>query len=443
MFDQLSDRLSKTVKKLAGQTRIKEGNIQAAIKDVRTSLLDADVNFSIVKDFIKSVKKKAIGKEVLDSLNPHQQFIKVIHEELCELMGREHVGLNLKVKPPVIIMLVGLQGSGKTTSCGKLANFLKNDLKRRPYLVPADIYRPAAIEQLKTLAKQIDIPVFDSNTEMDPVDIANQAKEIAVDQGYDTLILDTAGRLQIDNQMMAELRRLSDALNPTEVLFVTDAMAGQNALDVVSTFHEQMNLSGCIITKMDGDARGGVALSVRASTGIPIKYIGTGEKIDGLEAFHPERISSRILDMGDLMTFIEKAQKAYDEKEAQKLQNKIKSNDFSFQDFFDALQQMKKMGSMEDLMKMIPGMGAQLRQIKDFTPPEKEMKKIEAMIQSMTKEEKANHAILDGSRRKRIARGSGTRVQDVNALVKQFQQTRKFMKRFNKLGFRGIMRAFG
>jgi signal recognition particle subunit SRP54 len=444
MFEALSDKLALTFKKLRGHGKLTESNIQDALKDVRLSLLEADVNYKVVKNFIESVKLRALGTEVIESLTPAQQFIKIVNDELIAMMGGDSKGVNLTGQPPISMMLVGLQGSGKTTSIGKLARYLVINGKK-PLLVPADVYRPAAIDQLKALAAQLKLPVFNSSTRDNPVDISRRAVAEALANGYDVVLIDTAGRLHVDEELMAELRNIKAAVKPAEILLVADAMTGQDAVNVAQKFDEDLSLTGVVLTKMDGDARGGAALSIRAVTGKPIKFVGMGEKLDALEIFHPDRVASRILGMGDMISLIEKAQTAYDDKKAVEIQKKLKSNEFTLDDWLDSMQQMKKMGSIEDIMDMIPGFGGMMKQmkgVKGARPPEDEMKKIVAMIRSMTPGERRNHAIIDGSRRKRIAVGSGTSVQDVNNLLRQYMEMRKMIKKMNKIGVKGFMRNF-
>lgn len=430
MFDSLSEKLNGVFKKLRGHGKLTEANIQDALKEVRMSLLEADVNFRVVKDFVKRVKVRALGQEVLKSLTPGQQFVKIVHEELTETMGGQSAELEINAKPPVPIMFVGLQGSGKTTTAGKVALMLKNK-GRRPYLVPADVYRPAAIEQLKTLAKTIDVPIFDSNPKMDPVDICRKAKANADLNGYDILLVDTAGRLHVDEKMMLEVKRIKDVIDPNEILFVADAMTGQDAVTVAKEFNDLLDISGVVLTKMDGDARGGAALSIRSVTGKPLKLVGLGEKLDEMEVFHPDRIAGRILDMGDVMTLIEKAESTMDMEEAAKLEKKLRRAEFTLEDFRDQLLQVRKMGSLESILSMMPGMG-KVKALKDMEVDEKQLTRIEAIINSMTPAERRNHQIINGSRRKRISRGSGTSIQDVNGLIKQYAQAKKMLSKFAK-----------
>ncbi|AJE04179.1 signal recognition particle protein [Geobacter pickeringii] len=441
MLDNLSDKLDILFKKLRGQGVMTEENIKEALREVRLVLLEADVNFKVVKDFVERIRERSVGGQVLQSLAPGQQVIKIVQEELVALMGGgEDNSLDLAAKPPVAIMMVGLQGAGKTTTCGKLARLLRSQ-RRRPLLVPADVYRPAAIEQLKTLGRQLSIETFDSQATQDPVDICRDAIRFASLNGFDTVILDTAGRHQIDEYLMGELVRIRDAVEPREILFVADAMTGQEAVNVASGFNEQLDLSGVILTKLDGDAKGGAALSIRAVTGKPVKFVGLGEKLDALEVFHPDRLVSRILGMGDILSLVEKAQATFDEKEAERLQQKLKKNQFDLEDFRTQLQQIKKMGSLESILGMIPGVGKMMKQMQGAQPSERELKRIEAIIDSMTPAERANHAIINGSRRLRIASGSGTTVQEVNQLLKRFTEAQKVMKQLQKLGPKGLMRG--
>jgi signal recognition particle subunit SRP54 len=443
MFDTLSDRLEGVFKKLRGQGRITEKNIDEALREVRLALLEADVNIKVVRDFIDHVKKKALGQEVLRSLTPEQHLIRFVANELCEVMGGRARELDLKVKPPVKIMLVGLQGSGKTTSLAKLARFLKNERKRHPLMVSTDIYRPAAMEQLRVLGQQTGIPVAESREDQDPVEIVSRAMVKADLGGHDALLIDTAGRLQIDDELMEELSRLKSAAQPHHTILVADAMTGQDAVNVAQGFHERLNISGLILTKLDSDARGGAALSVRAITGAPILFAGLGEKLDALEVFHPDRLASRILGMGDMLSLIEKAQQNYDQGKAKELERKLKKNEFTIEDFGDQLKTIKKMGSIGDLLGMIPGL-KKLAGAADSDEARRELVRIQAIIDSMTFQERRNHLILNGRRRVRIASGSGTSVQEVNRFLKQFDQTRKVMKKFTKMGAgRSMMRGMG
>ncbi len=445
MFDQLSDRLADTFKSLRGQGKLTEKNIEDAVREVRMSFLEADVNFKVVKQFITEVKEAAMGEAVLKSLSPGQQFIKVVHEHLVHLLGEGAEPLDLNQKPPIIIMLVGLQGSGKTTTIGKLAKYLKEQ-HRRPLLVPADVYRPAAIDQLTRLSEQVGVAVYPSTVNEHPVVLGAKAKIMAETKGYDVVLLDTAGRLQIDEKMMGELEQMKRALSPQEILFVADAMTGQEAVNVAVKFDEVLDITGVVLTKMDGDARGGAALSIKAVTGKPLKFVGIGEKLDGLEIFHPDRIASSILGMGDVLSLVEKAQKVVDKKEAEQMQQKLRKAQFTLEDFLKQMQMMKKMGSLSSVIGMLPGMKSVARALdegKEGAMAEKELKHIEAIIQSMTAKERRNHALLNGSRRRRIAAGSGTSVQEVNRLVKQFTQMKKMMKKMNKMGPKALMRELG
>ncbi len=433
MFESLSDKIVGSLKKLRGQSRITEENVQDAIKEIRLSLLEADVHFKVVKTFIDRVREKALGAEVIGQISAGQQFVKIVHEELVHVLGGEAVELNVKGKPAVIF-LVGLQGAGKTTTAAKLSKYIRKTFSRKPGLVPADIYRPAAIEQLKTLGKQNDIPVFPSTIDQKPEEILEKAKKWAEENFIDVAIVDTAGRLQIDDDLMSELERLKKIWDPKEILLVADAMLGQQSVNVAEGFHKRLGLTGLVLTKIDGDARGGAALSIRDATGVPIKFLGTGEKTDALEVFHPDRLAGRILDMGDVLSLVEKAQEVIDEKTAIASAKKMAKNQFTVEDFLEQIQMMKKLGGMESILKMLPGMGQMMKQIKDLTPADKEMKKIEAIIRSMTKKERVSHEILNGSRRLRIAKGSGTQVSDVNKFVKQFEGAKKMMSQMMKMG---------
>lgn len=433
IFEGLSDKILGSIKNISGQGKISEKNIQETLREIRLGLLEADVNFKVVKKFIENVKEKALGQEVLLSVTPGQQFTKIVHEELVSLLGGESTGLVVRGKPGVIF-LVGLQGAGKTTTAAKLALHIRKTYSKRPGLIPADVYRPAAIEQLKTLGKQLGVPVFPSDKDMKPEEILESAKAWAEREMVDVVLVDTAGRLQIDNELMDELGRLKEIWEPKETLLVADAMLGQQAVNVSQGFHEKLGLSGLILTKIDGDARGGAALSIRETTGIPIKFLGTGEKTANLEVFHPDRLASRILDMGDVLSLVEKAQDIVDEKTAKQSAQKIKKNQFSVEDFLKQIQMMKKMGGMSSILKMLPGAGQMMKKMKDLNPPDDEVKKIEAIIQSMTVKERQNHKILNGSRRLRIAQGSGTEVKDVNAFIRQFEQAKKMMSQMMKMG---------
>ncbi len=436
MFNNLSDRLAAVFKKLKGHGRLSEKNIEEGLKEVRMALLEADVHYKVVKKFISDIKERALGQEVMASLTPGQQVVKIVNDELTELMGGRLEDLNLSGPVPVSIMLVGLQGSGKTTTAGKLAVFLRKKGKK-PYLVPADVYRPAAIDQLSKLGQQLSVPVFPSTLEMDPVQICQEARTTAHQTGCDTLLIDTAGRLHIDEALMDELSRIKDAVKPADILLVADAMTGQDAVNIAKSFNKTLDIGGVVLSKMDGDARGGAALSIKSITDKPIKFIGVGEKLSDLEPFHPDRMASRILGMGDVLTIIEKAQSVVDEKKAVELEKKLRKNEFTLEDFRDQMVQIRKMGSMSELMNLIPGMG-QMKQLKNLEVDENEFVKIEAIINSMTPLERRQYTLIKGSRRKRIAKGSGTSVQDINKLLKNYTQIMKMVKKVNKGGMRGL-----
>ena len=439
MFENLNDKLSSVFKKLKGQGKLTEKNIEDGLKEVRMALLEADVHYRVVKKFIAGIKERALGTEVLTSLTPGQQVVKIVNEQLTELMGARHEALTLSGSDPKAIMLVGLQGSGKTTTAGKLASMLRKQGKK-PFLVPADVYRPAAIDQLIKLGGQLDIPVYPSSTQMNPVDICKDAQRAAIEKKCDTLLLDTAGRLHVDEELMTELSDIKTAVMPSDILLVADAMTGQDAVNIASSFNDRLDIGGVVLTKMDGDARGGAALSIRAVTGKPVKFVGTGEKLADIEPFHPDRMASRILGMGDVLTLIEKAQTAVDEKKARELEKKLKKNQFTLDDFRDQMVQIRKMGSIKDLLKMIPGIGGS-KQLKKLDVDEKEFVRIEAIINSMTPQERHKHTIINGSRRKRIAKGSGTKVQDVNKLLKNYAQVMKIIKKMNKGGMPALGRG--
>ena len=424
MFENLSERLERSFKILKGQGKITELNVAETLKEVRRSLLDADVNYKIAKDFTNRVKEKALGMNVLTAVKPGQMMVKIVHDELAELMGGKNVEVDIKGNPAIILMS-GLQGSGKTTFSGKFANLLKNKKGKKPLLVACDVYRPAAIEQLKVLGEQIQVPVYSDETTKDPVRIALDAIKQAKAKGYDVVIVDTAGRLAIDEQMMNEIAAIKEAIHPNETLFVVDAMTGQDAVNTAREFNERLDFNGVILTKLDGDTRGGAALSIRTVVNKPIKYVGTGEKLEALDAFHPERMADRILGMGDIVSLVEKAQEQFDAEEAKKLQKKISRNQFNFNDFLSQIQQIKKMGNIKDLASMIPGVG---KALKDIDIDDDAFKGVEAIIYSMTAAEREDPALINGSRRKRIAEGSGTTVQDVNRLLKQFEESKKMMK---------------
>lgn len=429
VFESLSDKLQNTLQKLTGKGKLSEKDIDAAMREVKLALLEADVNFKVVKSFVKTVKERALGKEVLESLTPGQQVIKIVNEELTSLMGTSEVKIDFS-KKPTVIMMCGLQGAGKTTTSGKLAKRLKKDGKR-PLLVACDVYRPAAIKQLQVVGEQVDTPVFTMGDKISPVDISKSALEHARKNGNDVVIIDTAGRLHIDEKLMKELQDIHEALDPSEVLLVLDAMTGQDAVNVADTFDDMLKLTGVILTKLDGDARGGAALSIRSVTDVPIKFIASGEKMENIEVFHPDRMASRILGMGDVLSLIEKAQSVVDDKKAKELEEKLRKSTFTFEDFLDQMQQMKNMGPLEDIIGMIPGINS--KALKGINLPDNEFAKVEAMILSMTKKERQKPEIIDSSRRKRIAKGSGTSPADVNKLIKQFKDMRKMMKQFGNM----------
>jgi signal recognition particle subunit SRP54 len=424
MFENLNEKLERSFKLLKGQGKITEINVAETLKEIRRALLDADVNFKIAKIFTENVRKKALGLDVLNSLKPGQLMVKIVHDELAELMGGKFVDINLKGNPSVIL-IAGLQGSGKTTFAGKLANMLKSKKGKHPLLVACDVYRPAAIEQLKVLGGQINVPVYTEEGNRNPVKIALEAIRHAKMQGNDVVIIDTAGRLAIDQEMMNEISAVKDAVKPHEILFVVDAMTGQDAVNTAKEFNDRLDFDGVVLTKLDGDTRGGAAISIRSVVDKPIKFVGTGEKLDALDNFHPERMADRILGMGDIVSLVEKAQEQFDEVEAKRLQQKLAKNQFSFTDFLKQIQQIKKMGNLKDLAAMIPGMG---KALKDVQIEDDAFKHIEAIIYSMTPAEREDPSLLNGSRRKRIADGSGTDIQEVNRLIKQFAETRKMMR---------------
>ncbi|MCX7735101.1 MAG: signal recognition particle protein [Candidatus Kapabacteria bacterium] len=438
MFENLQEKLEVALKRFRGQATITENNIQEALDEIRKALIEADVNLNVARKFVEDVKEKAIGTEVRGKLLPEQLIVKIVRDELVELLGSKQSDILMSPQPPTVILVAGLQGSGKTTFCAKLAKNLRKK-GRQPLLVACDVYRPAAIEQLKLLGSSANIPVFSQDSQ-DPIKIANEALAYAKRFARDVLIIDTAGRLTIDEQMMTEIRNLSNSLHPTETLFVCDAMIGQDAVTTAKAFNDVLNLTGIVLTKLDGDTRGGAALSVKSVVGKPIKFISTGEKIEALEPFHPERVASRILGMGDILTLVEKAEQEFDEKEAQKLEQKIRKNQFTFEDFLDQLRTIKKMGSIRDLLGLIPGMDKALRGV---NIDDKSFSKVEAIILSMTKQERENPKILNGSRRRRIALGSGTTVQDVNRLIKQFEDMTKMMKNISRGGRSNFLSQFG
>ncbi len=435
MFENLSDRLERSFKILKGEGKITEINVAETLKDVRRALLDADVNYKVAKTFTDTVKKKALGMNVLSAVKPGQLMVKLVHDELAELMGGEAVDLNLKGKPAIILMS-GLQGSGKTTFSGKLANMLKTKQHKNPLLVACDVYRPAAIEQLKVVGEQVSVPVYSEPENKDVVEIATNAIAQAKAKGNDVVIVDTAGRLAIDEDMMNEISHLKDSIHPDETLFVVDSMTGQDAVNTAKEFNDRLDFDGVVLTKLDGDTRGGAALSIRTVVTKPIKFVGTGEKMEAIDVFHPARMADRILGMGDIVSLVERAQEQFDEEEAKKLQKKIQKNQFDFNDFLNQIQQIKKMGNLKDLASMIPGVG---KAIKDVDIDDNAFKSIEAIIYSMTKEERTNPGILNTSRRQRIAKGSGTNIQEVNRLIKQFDQTRKMMKMVTGSKMAGMM----
>jgi signal recognition particle subunit SRP54 len=436
MFDNLSDRLESSFKLLKGQGRISEVNIAETLKDVRRALLDADVNYKIAKDFTDEVKEKALGANVLNAVKPGQMMVKIVHDELAELMGGKAEEINLKGQPAVILMS-GLQGSGKTTFSGKLANYLKTKKGKKPLLVAGDVYRPAAIDQLKVVGEQIGAPVYTEDGNMDPVKIAKAGIKEAKSKGYDVVIVDTAGRLAVDEAMMKEISAIKSAIKPQEILFVVDSMTGQDAVNTAKEFNDQLDFDGVILTKLDGDTRGGAALSIRRVVDKPIKFVGTGEKMDALDVFHPDRMADRILGMGDVVSLVERAQEQYDADEARKLNKKLAKNQFDFDDFLSQIQQIKKMGNIKELASMIPGVG---KALKKMDIDDDAFKSIEAIIKSMTKEERKQPNLINGSRRKRIANGSGTDVQEVNRLIKQFAETRKMMKMMTSGKMKNMMR---
>ena len=436
MFENLSERLEKSFKILKGQGKITEINVAETLKDVRRALLDADVNFKTAKEFTDRVKEKAMGQDVLNAVKPEQMMVKIVHDELATLMGGSAAEFNIKGNPAIILMS-GLQGSGKTTFSGKLANMLKNKRGKNPLLVAGDVYRPAAIEQLKVLGEQIGVSVYAEEENKNPVKIAQNAIQYARQHGKDLIIIDTAGRLAIDEEMMKEIESIKKAVNPQETLFVVDSMTGQDAVNTAKEFNQRLDFNGVVLTKLDGDTRGGAALSIRSVVDKPIKFVGTGEKLDAIDLFHPERMADRILGMGDIVSLVEKAQEQYDEEEARRLQKKIAKNQFDFNDFIAQIQQIKKMGNLKDLASMIPGVG---KQIKELDIDDDAFEGIEAIIRSMTPQERSNPEILNGSRRARIAKGSGTNVQEVNKLLKQFDETRKMMRMMTSGGGRKAVR---
>lgn len=436
-FETLSERLQSALKSVTRKGKLTEKDVDVMMREVRLALLEADVNIKVVREFIKEVKEKAIGETVLKSLTPGQQVIKIVNEELTKLMGENAAELNFGHTKPAVFMMVGLQGAGKTTHTGKLSTYLRKKEKKNPLLVACDVYRPAAVDQLKTIGKQLNIPVFEKGTSMNPVDIAKEAMAYARENGHDLVIIDTAGRLHIDEQLMDELKDIKALVKPQEILLVVDAMTGQDAVNVAQSFHEQLDLTGVILTKLDGDTRGGAALSIRKITNVPIKFMGMGEKLDTLEVFHPERMASRILGMGDVMTLIERAQENFDEEESMKLADKMMNATYDFNDFLKQMKQMKKLGAFEDILKMIPGVGNQL---KDINIDPKQMARVEAIIYSMTEQERKNPDLINASRKNRIAKGCGCDIAEVNRLIKQFTDMRKMMKKFSNMDPRQMER---
>ncbi|KAA9025903.1 signal recognition particle protein [Niallia endozanthoxylica] len=426
-FEGLADRLQSTIQKIRGKGKVTESDVKEMMREVRLALLEADVNFKVVKDFVKKVSERSVGQEVMKSLTPGQQVIKVVKEELTELMGGEQSKIAVSNRPPTVIMMVGLQGAGKTTTTGKLANLLRKKYNRNPMLVAADIYRPAAIKQLETLGKQLSMPVFSLGDQVSPVEIAKQAIQKAKDDHHDYVLIDTAGRLHVDEALMDELKQIKELTKPDEIFLVVDAMTGQDAVNVASSFNEQLGLTGVVLTKLDGDTRGGAALSIRSVTNTPIKFVGLGEKMDAIETFHPERMASRILGMGDVLTLIEKAQANVDEEKARELEQKMRTASFTFDDFLEQLGQVRNMGPLDELLKMMPGAN-KIKGLNNLQIDDKQIAHVEAIIKSMTKQEKIQPEIINASRRKRIAKGSGTSVPEVNRLLKQFDDMKKMMK---------------
>lgn len=429
-FEGLADRLQSTIKKMTGKGKVSEQDVKVMAREVRLALLEADVNFKVVKEFVNKIRERAVGSEVMDSLTPGQQVIKIVKEELTALMGGEQSKIAVADRPPTVIMMIGLQGAGKTTTTGKLANLLRKKHNRKPLLVAADIYRPAAIDQLKTVGKQLDIPVFEKGTEANPVDIANEAIEYAKAEHLDYVIIDTAGRLHVDTDLMDELNQIKANVSPDEIFLVVDSMTGQDAVNVAENFDQQLNVTGVVLTKLDGDTRGGAALSIKAVTNKPIKFIGVGEKLDQLEDFHPERMASRILGMGDVLTLIEKAEANIDEKKAKELEEKMRSASFDFNDFLEQMEQVKSMGPLDELLGMIPGAN-KMKGLKNVQLDDKQLVHVEAIIKSMTTQEREDPELMNPSRKRRIATGSGRPISEVNRLLKQFTEMRKMMKQMS------------
>ena len=441
-FEGLTERLQNAIGKLRRKGKIGESDVKEVMREIRLALLEADVNFKVVKDFVKTVRSRAIGAEVLESLTPAQQIVKIVNEELVKVMGEEAAPLNKSAKIPTIIMMVGLQGAGKTTTASKLANKLKKEKNARPFMIAADVYRPAAIDQLKILGKDIDVPVFSLGVDVDPVEIVRQGLEEAKDKKNDYVIIDTAGRLQIDEKLMQELSSIKELAQPDEILLTVDAMTGQNAVEVAKGFNDQLDVTGVVLTKLDGDTRGGAALSIRAVTGKPIKFIGQGEKMTDLDVFYPDRMASRILGMGDMLTLIEKAQQEYDQKQAEELAEKMRENNFDFNDFLIQMEQVQNMGPMEDIIKMIPGM-ANNPALKNLKVDPKDIEHTKAIVYSMTPQERENPDLLNPSRRRRIAAGSGRPIQEVNRMIKQFKQMQDMMKKMSNGNFSGMEGLLG
>ncbi len=441
-FEGLTERLQNAIGKLRRKGKVSESDVKEVMRKIRLALLESDVNFKVVKDFVKTVRTRAVGAEVLESLTPAQQIVKIVNEELVKVMGEEATPLNKSPKIPTVIMMVGLQGAGKTTTAGKLAKRLKDEQNARPLMIAADVYRPAAVDQLKTIGRELDVPVFELGTDVDPVEIVKQGMQLAKEKKNDYVIIDTAGRLQIDEKLMDELVNIKELAQPNEILLTVDAMTGQNAVEVAQGFNDQLDVTGVVLTKLDGDTRGGAALSIRAVTGKPIKFIGQGEKMTALDVFYPDRMASRILGMGDMLTLIEKAQKDFDEKKAEELADKMRENSFDFNDFLDQLEQVQNMGPIEDIMKMIPGM-ANNPALKNIKVDPKDMEHTKAIVYSMTPQEREDPDLLNPSRRRRIAAGSGRPIQEVNRMIKQFKQMRDMMQKMSKGNFSGMEGLLG
>ena len=434
-FEGLAERLQGTIQKIKGKGKISEADVKEMMREVRYALLEADVNLKVVKEFVKNVSERAVGQEVMKSLTPGQQVIKIVKDELTQLMGGEQSQIAFSSRPPTVIMMVGLQGAGKTTTTGKLANVLRKKYNKKPLLIAADIYRPAAVKQLETIGKQLSLPVFQMGTDISPVEIVKQGLEHAKEEHYDVVIVDTAGRLHIDETLMQELKDIRALKEPDEVFLVVDAMTGQDAVNVANNFNDSIGITGVVLTKLDGDTRGGAALSIRSITQKPIKFVGMGEKMDALETFHPERMASRILGMGDMMSLIEKAQANVDEEKAKELEEKFRTQSFTFDDFLEQLSQVKQMGPLDEILKMLPGAN-KIKGLENAKVDEKQMDRVEAIIYSMTTQEKTNPEIINGARKKRIAKGSGTSIQDINRLLKQFEEMKKMMKMFKNGNFK-------